>query len=368
MPKIKDFIAVLEAFAPLSYQESYDNCGLLTGNANEDCTGIICTLDCTEDVVQEAINNNCNLIVAHHPIIFGGLKKITGKNYVERTIIKAIKNDIAIYAIHTNADNILNGVNKRMAEKIGLLQCNILAPKNGLLSKFYVYVPLANVEAVREAIFVAGAGVLSNYSECSFATEGVGSFKGNDETNAYVGEKNIRHYEKEVKLEVVLPNYLQNKVVEAVNRVHPYEEMAYGLVNLNNLNHQIGSGMIGVLAEKISEIDFLTLLAQQFDNKAIKHTNFLNKPIKKVAICGGSGSFLLKNAIVSQADVFVTSDLKYHEFFDAENKILVVDLGHYETEQFTPNLLMDVLQENFPTFAAIKKSGVNTNPVDVFVH
>jgi dinuclear metal center YbgI/SA1388 family protein len=368
MPRIKDFIAVLEAFAPLSYQESYDNCGLLTGNANEDCTGVICTLDCTEDVVQEAINNNSNLIVAHHPIIFGGLKKITGKNYVERTVIKAIKNDIAIYAIHTNADNVINGVNKTMADKIGLVNCNILAPKIGLLSKFYVYVPLANVEAVREAIFAAGAGEISNYSECSFATEGVGSFKGNNESNAFVGEKNLRHYEKEVKLEVILPNYLQNQVLEAVKKVHPYEEVAYELISLNNLNQQIGSGMIGSLAAEISEIDFLSLLAQQFGNKAIKHTSFLSKPINKVAICGGSGGFLLKNAIASQADVFVTSDLKYHEFFDAENKILVVDLGHYETEQFTPNLLMDVLQQNFPTFAAIKKSGVNTNPVDVFVH
>jgi dinuclear metal center YbgI/SA1388 family protein len=367
MNTIKQFIAALESFAPLALQETYDNCGLLTGNSNWECTGVLTTLDCTEAVVQEAIDNNCNLIVAHHPIIFNGLKKITGKNYVERTIIQAIKNDIAIYAIHTNADNIIDGVNKMMANKIGLQNCKILSPKNGLLSKFYVYVPTAFVDVVKEAIFSTGAGVISNYSECSFATEGKGSFKGNNQSNAFVGEKNKRHYENEIKLEVILPNYLQANVLSAVQKAHPYEEIAYEFISLNNTHQQVGSGMMGELETEISAIDFLSLLAQQFGNKAIKHTAILTKPIKKVALCGGSGSFLLKNAIAAGADVFVTSDIKYHEFFDAENNILLVDLGHYETEQFTPDLLINVLQQNFPTFAAIKKSQVNTNPVQFFV-
>lgn len=366
MSSIHHFISALEAFAPIALQENYDNCGLLTGNPNWDCTGVLCTLDCTEAVVQEAIDKNCNLIVAHHPIIFSGLKKITGKNYVEQTVIKAIKHDIAIYAIHTNADNIINGVNNIIAQKIGLQNTSILAPKSGLLSKFFVYAPLAYTNIIRDAIFAAGAGVISNYSECSFTTQGEGTFKGNKQTNPYVGVQNTRHHENEVKIEVILPSYIQQKVLQAVKKVHPYEEVAYEFIAINNSFQEVGSGMVGVLQNEITELDFLKLLTQVFGNKAIKHTQLLKKPIKKVAICGGSGSFLLKNAISIGADVFVTSDFKYHEFFDAEGKILIVDLGHYETEQFTPDLLMHVLRVNFPTFA-IQKSKINTNPVEYFI-
>lgn len=367
MLTIKDITQKLEEFAPLALQESYDNCGLLTGNASWECTGVLCSLDCIEAVIDEAIEQKCNLVVAHHPIIFSGLKKITGKNYIECTIIKAIKNDIAIYAIHTNADNVLNGVNKMMADKIGLANCSILALKAGLLSKFYVYVPLAHVNEVRDAIFSAEAGVISNYSECSFSVEGKGSFKGNDQTNAFVGNKNERHYENEAKLEVVLPNYLQQQVLTAVKKVHPYEEVAYEFIALNNHNNSVGSGLVGELKTPLSANEFLSLIAQQFSVKAIKHTKLLEKPIQKIAVCGGSGSFLLKNAIAAGADVFVTSDFKYHEFFDAEGKIIIVDIGHYETEQFTPDLLVNILQQNFLTFAAIKKSQINTNPINYFV-
>jgi dinuclear metal center YbgI/SA1388 family protein len=363
---IAETIIPLEKFAPQAYQESYDNCGLITGNAQWHCNGVIVSLDVTVDVVEEAIEKKCNLIVAHHPIIFSGLKKITGKNYVEQTIIKAIKNDIAIYAIHTNLDNVIAGVNKKMAEKIGLINTQILVPKNNLLSKLIVFVPETHAEIVRNSMFEYGAGNISNYSECSFNTIGFGTFKGNDLSNPFLGEKNKRSEEGEIKIEVIFPNYLQNIIVNKMKNAHPYEEVAYDIIPLANDYQQVGSGMIGELEHEISETDFLHLLKKHFNLTAIKHTAFINKKIKKVALCGGSGSFLTKNAIAAQADVYVTSDIKYHEFFDAENKILLTDIGHFESEQFTIDLIVDILQTNSPTFALLK-TGVNTNPVKVFI-
>lgn len=364
--KIKEIIYALEKFAPPSYQESYDNCGLIVGNDNENCSGVLATLDVTVQVVEEAINNGCNLIVAHHPIIFSGLKKITGKNYVERTIIKAIKHDIAIFAIHTNLDNIYNGVNQIFAQKIGLVNTQVLQPKNNILSKLIIYSPINYSDIIKEVLFKAGAGNIGNYSECSFTSTGVGTFKGNSFTNPFLGKQNIQSAEKEDKIEVLLPNYMVNHVLEMAKSAHPYEEIAYEIIPLSNYNATIGSGLIGELTQEMSEVDFLNLLKHNFCLKAIKHTAFLQKKIKKIAICGGSGSFLTKTAIARNADVFVTSDIKYHEFFDAEGKIFVADIGHYESEQFTIDLIINIITTNFPTFAVLK-SKVNTNPVHYFV-
>lgn len=364
---ISEIIAVLEELAPPVYQETYDNCGLLTGNASWQCTGILCTLDATEPIVQEAIDKGCNLIVAHHPIIFGGLKKITGKNYVEQTVIRAIKNDIAIYAIHTNLDNISTGVNRKIADTLGLINQRILSPKSNLLVKLLTFVPVDHTETVRNAIFNAGAGHIGNYSECSFSAEGTGTFKGNDQTIPFVGEQGKRHEEKELKLEVILPAFLQQKVVSALLKSHPYEEVAYDIVPLANEYGQIGSGMIGELPESVSETVFLDKIRQSFDLQVIKHTHLLNKPVKTVALCGGAGSFLINKAKASGADFYITGDIKYHEFFDAESKIVVADIGHWESEQFTPDLIIGVLRTKFPTFAVFK-SDVNTNPVHYFLH
>ncbi|MFY7963706.1 MAG: Nif3-like dinuclear metal center hexameric protein [Chitinophagaceae bacterium] len=363
---IAEIITPLEKFAPTFYQESYDNCGLLTGNSNWKCSGVICTLDVTEAVVLEAKEKGCNLIVAHHPIIFGGLKKITGKNYVEQTVIAAIKNDIAIYAIHTNLDNVINGVNNKIADKLGLINRRILAPKQNLLSKLFVFVPENAVEKVKEAIFDAGAGHIANYSECSFSSQGIGTFKGNENSNPTIGEPMIRSTISEVKIEVILPNYLQHYVVAKMIEAHPYEEVAYDIVSLNNHYQQVGSGLIGDLELGVGELEFLQLLKKQFGLQVIKHTKFLNKPIKKVALCGGAGSFFTKNAIAAKADIYITSDIKYHEFFDAENKIVIADIGHWESEQFTVELLMEILQSKSPTFAVLK-SEVKSNPVEYFI-
>ena len=362
---IAEIITPLEKFAPPAYQESYDNCGLITGSSKWNCTGVLCSLDVTEAVVLEAKDKGCNLIVAHHPIVFSGLKKITGKNYVEQTVIAAIKNDIAIYAIHTNLDNVITGVNNKIADKLGLINRKILAPKYNLLSKLFVFVPENAVEIVKEAIFSAGGGHIANYSECSFATNGTGTFMGNEQTNPTIGEPMIRSTIAEVKIEVIVPNYLQHYVVAKMIEAHPYEEVAYDIISLNNQYQQVGSGMIGELESGIGELDFLNLLKNQFNLQVIKHTKLLSKPIKKVALCGGAGCFLMKNAIAEKADIYITSDIKYHEFFDAEDKIIVADIGHWESEQFTVELLMEILQSKSPTFAVLK-SGVNTNPVEYF--
>ena len=359
---IKDVIKLLENFAPLSLQEDYDNAGLLTGNPEWECTGIIISLDSTEAVVNEAINKKCNLIIAHHPIVFSGLKKITGKNYVEQTIITAIKNDIAIYAIHTNLDNVLDGVNGKIADMLGLLNRSILAPKTNLLRKLSVFVPVADKEKLLSALFAAGAGKIGNYSECSFTSQGNGSFKAGDDSNPHVGNIGERHYENEVKLEVIFPVWLQARVIAAMKLAHPYEEVAHDIYSLANPYQQTGSGIIGNLEKTVSETEILKTLQNIFKTPVIKHTGFLGKPIKTVAICGGAGSFLTAAAIGAGADVYITADIKYHEFFDAEGSLLLADIGHFESEQFTIDLLFDILKNNFPNFAVLK-TGVNTNPV-----
>lgn len=360
--RIAAVISLLESLAPPSLQEQYDNAGLLTGQPGWDCSGIICSLDATEEVVKEAIEKKCNLIVAHHPIIFGGLKKINGKNYVERTIIAAIKNDIAIYAIHTNLDNVIDGVNGKMASMLGLKNTSILSPKENSLKKIFSFVPVDKAEEVRQAIFAAGAGQIGNYSECSFNTEGTGTFKAAEGSDPYVGVIGLQHQEKEIKFEAVFPAYLEAKIIAALKAAHPYEEVAYDIVHLGNRHPEIGSGIIGELAEPVNEKEFLDQVKQVFGLQMIRHTAFTNKPIKKVALCGGAGSFLVSKALAAEADVYITADMKYHEFFDAEGRMLIADIGHYESEQFTINLLQEVLEQKFPTFAVLK-TAVITNPV-----
>ncbi len=362
---IQNIIDVLENLAPISYQESYDNAGLITGDRSNICTGVVCTLDVTEAVILEAVNNNCNMIVAHHPIIFSGLKKLNGKNYVERTIIAAIKNDIAIYAIHTNLDNLLTGVNARIADKLGLINRKVLRPKENNLKKLYVYVPKSHAEQVTDAIFNAGGGKIGNYDECSFYYKGTGTFRPGEGTNPYVGKVGKRHNEDELKIEIIFPSYQQNKIIAAMIMAHPYEEVAYDVIPLGNYFAEVGSGLIGELPEPLGEEEVLGLLKKQFDLEVIRHTPYLNKPIKQIAICGGAGSFLINDAKNASADLFISSDIKYHEFFDADGEILIADIGHWESEQFTIDLLYDVLKSNFSTFA-VRKSDVKTNPVNYF--
>lgn len=364
--KIGEITSFLESVAPPSLQESYDNAGLLTGNNVWDCTGIITTLDATEAVVQEAINKKCNLIVAHHPIIFGGLRKITGKNYVEQTIITAIKNDIAIYAIHTNLDNVLHGVNAAIADKLGLINRKVLQPKNDTLKKLFTFVPVEFAENVRSAIFNAGGGHISNYSECSFNSAGQGTFKPGEGTNPFTGKVGVRHTEDEIKMEMIFPAWQEKPILAAMKDAHPYEEVAYDVISLDNQNQQVGSGLLGELHESFTETAFLKLLKEKFNLSVIRHTPLLGRPVKKIALCGGAGSFLTSAALAAGADFYITGDVKYHEFFDANSRLVIADIGHYESEQFTTDLLFDLLSQKFPTFA-IQKTGVKTNPVHYFL-
>ncbi len=362
MIKVKDITSFLESIAPLSYQESYDNSGLITGNGDMVVNGVLICLDSTEAVIEEAISNNFNLVIAHHPIVFSGLKKINGKNYVERTIIKAIKNDIAIYAIHTNLDNVRNGVNAMIAEKLGLVNTKILSPKSGLLKKLVTFVPVGQAENVRSALFQAGAGSIGNYDECSFNIPGLGTFRGNELSNPTLGKKGERHSENEIRIECIFENFKENAILKALFIAHPYEEVAYDLYPLTNELQTVGSGMIGELPDYQTETDFLKHLKSVMKAGVIRHTALLGKKLKKIAICGGSGSFLLNSAIHSGADMLITADFKYHQFFDSDGKIVIADIGHYESEQFTIELIKSLILKKFSTFA-VRITEVNTNPV-----
>jgi dinuclear metal center YbgI/SA1388 family protein len=366
MTKIKDLTATLEQLAPLAYQESYDNCGLLTGSPESGIKSVLITLDVTEEVVDEAIKKGCNLIIAHHPIIFKGLKKLTGSNYVERTVIKALKNDIAIYAIHTNLDHVMGGVNSKICEKLDLKNTKILSPKVHLLKKLVTFVPVEKTEEVLKAIYNAGAGQIGNYSECSFRVEGLGSFKPNEAAAPAIGSANKVEFVKENRVEVIFPAYIESKVLSALLKSHPYEEPAFDINLLENDNKEVGAGMVGELDQAMSEKDFLQYLKEKMGLKVIKHTKLTGAKISKVAVCGGSGSFLLKQAVKAGAQVFVSADFKYHEFFDAENDIIIADIGHYESEVYTKELIYAHLIQKFSNIALVLSES-NTNPVSYLI-
>ncbi len=364
--KLSQLTAYLESLAPLAYQEDYDNSGLIVGSPEQEVNQALISLDCTEAVVDEAIATGCQLVISHHPIVFRGLKKFNGKTYVERVVEKAIRHNIALYAIHTNLDNIAGGVNTKIAETLGLTNCHILAPKHNLLKKLVTYVPVNHADEVRNALFSAGAGNIGNYSEVSFNADGTGTFKGNEQANPYVGEPGQRHLENEVRIETIYPAAFESKIIMALVLAHPYEEVAYDLYSLTNQNQQIGSGMIGELEEAMDEASFLFHVKDKMRAQVIRHTAFSGKQVKKVAVCGGAGGFLLKQAIAAGADIFITADYKYHEFFDAEGQIVIADVGHFESEQFTQQLLYEIIKKKFSTFA-LRLTEVNTNPVKYFI-
>jgi dinuclear metal center YbgI/SA1388 family protein len=360
--KIKDITNCIEQIAPLSYAEDFDNVGLLVGDYNTTVNGVLVTLDTLENVVDEAIEKKCNLIVSFHPIIFSGLKKINGKNYVERVIIKAIKNHIAIYAMHTALDNSIIGVNAKICEVLGVKNTKILIPQKNTIKKLTTYAPIQNAETVREALFNAGAGMIGNYTNCSFNTNGVGTYKGNEFSNPVIGKKGSLNTENETFISVIFEKHKEKNILKALFEAHIYEEVAYDIVAIENLNQEIGIGMIGELDDEVNEVTFLNFIKKTMNSGVIRHSKLLNKSIKKVAVLGGSGSFAIENALQAGADIYITSDIKYHEFFKAENKLLIADIGHYESEQFTKNLLVDILTKKFPNFAIIL-SEKNTNPI-----
>lgn len=362
---IKEVLIFLNEMAPYQYQEDYDNSGLIVGNENDEVKGILISLDCTEAIVDEALSLGCNVVLAHHPIIFKGLKKITGKNYVERTIIKAIKNDITIISCHTNLDNVITGVNKKIADKLGLQNLKILSPKSNTLKKITSYVPQSHLEQVADALHHAGAGQIGKYKDCSFRVEGTGTFTPGEDTQPFSGEKNVKSFEKEVRIEMIFPAHIERKIVSALKNSHPYEEVAYYVYPVTNEDQAIGSGMIGEIFIPYNVNDFMDYLKLKLELKVIKHTIPIKNSISKIALCGGAGSFLTQNAIQSGADVFISSDYKYHEFFDADEQIMIIDIGHFESEKFTNELLFDLISNKFTNFA-LHCTKTITNPINYY--
>jgi len=363
--KLNQFIGELNKWAHLSLQESYDNSGLLVGDPNQEINKILITLDVIEETIEEAINGGFDLIISHHPVIFKGLKSLTAKTPEERAIMRAIKNDISIIAMHTNLDNVSHGVNAKIAEKLNLHNTRILSPVSGNLKKLVVFVPSTHLLEFRQAIFNTGAGHIGEYDQCSYGVSGTGTFRGSENTNPFVGKIGELHEEKEFRFETIFPQQLQRKIIQAIHKHHPYEEPAYDIYSLDNENPQAGAGMIGELETLQSENEFLTFLKDQMQTNCIRHTKLRNKKIKKVAFCGGSGSFLIGAAKAQNADIFITGDVKYHDFFMADENLIIADIGHYESEQFTKELIHDFLIENFSKFA-VQISEHQTNPISYF--
>jgi dinuclear metal center YbgI/SA1388 family protein len=362
---IREVTEILEAWAPLPNAEDFDNVGLLVGNTEQEVTQVLVAHDALEHVVTEAIQKKCNLIVCFHPIIFSGMKRITGKNYVERAVIKAIKNDIAIYAIHTALDNVPHGVNHGMSRALGLTDCSILIPKSETIYKLTTYVPHAFAKMVIDTLFKVGAGTLGNYDECSFTNTGNSTYNGKEGAQPTLGEIGIQHREPETQIHITFEKRLESKVLAALLKSHPYEEVAYEITALKNTNQHLGMGMIGKLPQALEESEFLSLIKKTFKTGGVRHSALLGKKIESVAVLGGSGAFGIKNAIHSNADAYVTADLKYHDYYTAENKILIADVGHYESERFTKNIIADYLTEKIRNFAIIL-SKENTNPINYF--
>ncbi|WP_179351582.1 Nif3-like dinuclear metal center hexameric protein [Winogradskyella vidalii] len=359
---IQDVINHLHNLAPLAYAEDFDNVGLLVGDKNEKVSGVLVTLDTLETVVDEAIENKCNLIVSFHPIIFKGLKKLTGKTYVERVVIKAIKHNIAIFSIHTALDNAFQGVNSIICDQLGLKNKTVLIPQSGTIKKLQTYVPKANAEALRTALFKAGAGNIGNYESCSFNIEGEGTYLGNEDSNPVIGKKGELHTEKEMAISVTFKKHLETTILKTLFNTHPYEEVAYEISTLENTNQHIGIGMVGELENAMETEDCLRFIKNKMQTQSIRHSKSLNHPIKRIAVLGGSGSFAIPAAKAANADLLVTADLKYHDFFSAENNIVLADIGHYESEQFTKTFLVDYLSKKITNFAIIL-SKTNTNPI-----
>lgn len=360
---VQDIIKKLDQLAPLVYAEEFDNVGLIIGDKKAKVDGILITLDTTLEVIDEAIKNKCNLIISFHPIIFNGLKKVTGKTYVEKVLTKAIKYDISVFAIHTALDNSFEGVNSAICNVLKLRNKSILIPKSGTLKKLITYVPFSHADKVRESLFEAGGGEVGNYKNCSYNSNGKGTFMGNANSNPYYGKPNEYKNLDETKIEIIYAKHLEINILNSLNRSHPYEQVAYETYTLENKNKYIGMGMIGSFDKEMGEVDFIEFVKKSMKSTVVKHSKLLKKPIKKVAVLGGSGSFAIESTKLANADAFITSDLKYHDFFKAENEILLLDIGHFESEQYTKNLLQVYLKKKIPNFA-ILLSKINTNPVN----
>jgi dinuclear metal center YbgI/SA1388 family protein len=363
--KIQEILNELEYLAPPALQESYDNSGLMVGEPGIECTGALLTLDITEAVIEEAAHLGVNLIIAHHPIWFQARKRLNGEDLVSRCILLAIRKNIALYSIHTNLDNVLSGVNQVIAQKLGLKNLKILDPKPALLLKLVVYVPKDYSEKLLNALFQAGAGKIGAYDECAFVSEGIGSFRPSDSAKPFSGTAGVREQAQENRVEVIFQSWLKNRVIAAMYQSHPYEEVAWQLFRTENTLGEYGSGMIGELEHDLPKQEFLALVKEAFKTGGIRYADKQGEFVRKIAVCGGSGSFLIPNALRAKADALLTADISYHKFFDGEGRMMILDIGHFESEQFTPLLIHEVLSKKFTNFA-LHLSKIRTNPVQYY--
>ena len=361
MVSVKEIIALLENFAPLSLQEDYDNAGLLCGDPEAEVHSILLTLDITEEVIDEAIQGNHNLIISHHPLLFQGIKQLLPNSPEKRCLIKAIQHHLNIYSAHTNMDSVFQGVSGRMADKIGLIHKMILQP-TGKLYCLTFYTPQKEAEKVRSAIFNAGGGELGKYSHCSFNSEGLGTFQAQEGANPYVGKIGHFHTESEIKTEITIPEHLLPRCIHALKNAHPYEEPIWNIICINNPNPTTGFGIVGDLPLPVNSLEFLHSLKNTFQCNNIRHTAICKTNIQRIALCGGSGAFLIRTAIAQKADLYITGECKYHDFFKADNRLIIADIGHYESEQYTKEIFYELVTKKIPNFA-IQFSKSNTNPI-----
>jgi dinuclear metal center YbgI/SA1388 family protein len=363
--RLSEIISIFESAAPTAYQEEYDNAGLNVGDPDTEISAALLCIDVTDAIIEEAIQKGANLVISHHPVLYHPVKSITGRSYTERILRTAIIHGIALYSAHTNFDNIFGGVNREICRRLGLINLKILSPIQEGLKKLVTYVPSAAADDVRNALFEAGAGHIGKYDSCSFNIEGTGSFRAAEGTNPYVGEIGKTHFENETRIETIFPGNLKPQIIKVLLRAHPYEEVAYDIFPVENEFIMAGSGMIGDLKEPADTLHFLNQVKTTFNCRILRHSRLIHSIVNKVAVCGGSGSFLIQKAISAGADVFITGDIKYHQFFDAHDQIIAVDIGHYESEQFTVELFYDILKEKLPNFA-VHFSDINTNPIHYF--
>lgn len=367
-PTVREITQLLDAWAPFRLQASYDNSGLLVGRPDAPVHKVLLALDCTEALIAEAVEKEAQCVIVHHPIIFKGLKRLTGSNPVERTVLAAIRHDIAIIAIHTNLDHVADGVNHKFATTLGCLPetLRILQPLKGELVGLSFYTPHDHADAVEEAVFAAGGGQVGQYDQCAFRLDGQGSFRPLAGADPFIGQQGERSEVAERRSELVVPRWRLQPVLAAMRAAHPYEEVAHQVVALEHAHQDVGAGMVGNLPAPLSEEAFLDQAKSNLPAPLIRHTRLLGRPIQRVAVCGGSGSFLLEDAIAAGADIFVTADFKYHEFQGADDRIVIADVGHFESEWRTGEIIQEHLTEHlngkFPNFA-VHLARENHNPV-----
>jgi dinuclear metal center YbgI/SA1388 family protein len=363
--KAQEIVNIIESFAPPGIQESWDNSGLITGNRDAEVSGVVLCVDVTEAILNEAMGLGYNMIVSHHPPVFSGLKKFSGNDLVSRLVRSAIKNDLILYSVHTNLDQIEEGVSGIIAAKLGMESTEILVPRKDDLLKLVTFIPVDSFEGVTKAVFNAGAGHIGNYDSCGYSVDGKGSFRAGEGTDPFTGNKGELHYEAEKRFETIFPRHREAEIISALMESHPYEEVAYDIYPLKNTNQAMGLGIIGNMPDPVSEEELLSRVKKIFNTGCIRHTDFLNKDVKRVAVLGGSGSEFLGQAINKRADVYITADIKYHQFFNADGKILLMDIGHYESEHLALEVLNKILSKKLTNFA-VHLTKISTNPIKYF--